>query len=64
MPSDVIQFLNRLAHSQKARKGLRFQVRDNSDVPDSETPDMITAGVVGDNNNVVNDNVSDDSDED
>ena len=43
MPADVIKFLNRLAHSQKARKGLRFQLRDNSDVPNSETPDVITA---------------------
>lgn len=56
MLADVLQFLN---NSQKARKGILFQLRDNSDVPDNDTPNTITAWVVGDN--TAND--SDDSDD-
>ena len=47
MPADVIQFLNRQAHRLRVRKGLYFQLRDKSEVPENETSDVITAGVVG-----------------
>ena len=59
MPADVIKYLNKIAHNQKARKGLRFQLRDNRDVPDNETPEVITAGVAGEDTAYD----SDDSDE-
>ena len=63
MPAEVIKYLNKIAHSQKSRKGLRFQLRDNTDAPDNETPEVITAGVaVGDTAYDSDDSDEDDSD--